>query len=170
MVKGNLLPNVKITVLFATTDLNVGSSVCDTTDQTVNTTLDMAGFEGVTFIAQPLQMVAAGTFGMIPKFGSSSGTLTLAATSYWGGTTTLGATTQANQGYFALEIVKPPQRYVGLRLHRATQNSGANVIAVQWGSHKMNTTSNNQGPGGSTLYSMYNTTAFGVPVFAGTTA
>jgi hypothetical protein len=170
MVTSNLLPNVKISVVFATTDVNVGSTVCDSTDQTVNTTLDMQGYEGVLFIAQPAQAVAAGTFGMIPKFGSSSGTLTLAATSFWGGTSTLGMTTQVNQGYFALDIAKPPQRYVGLRAHRATQNTNFSVIAIQYGAHKMPTTSNPQGPGGSTLYGMVNTTAFGTPVFAGTTA
>jgi hypothetical protein len=169
MVKGNLFPNVKCSVIIATTDANIGSTVIDSTDQTVNTTLDMAEYEGVTFFAFPNQMVAAGTFGMLPKFGSSSGTLTLAATSFWAGTSTLGATTQANQGYFALEIVKPVQRYVGLRLHRATQVSGATVFAVQWGTHKMPTTSNNQGPGGSTLYCSYNSTAFGA-IYAGTTA
>jgi hypothetical protein len=169
MVTSSLLPNVKISVMFATTDINVGSTVCDSTDQTINTTLDMAGYEGVLFIMQPAQLVSAGTFGMIPKFGSSSGTLTLAATSFWAGTSTLGGSTQMNQGYFALDIVKPVQRYVGLRAHRATQNANFSVIAIQYGSHKMPTTSLAQGPGGSTLYCSFNSAAFG-GVYAGTTA
>jgi hypothetical protein len=169
MVTSNLLPNVKISLMIATTDANVGSTVIDSTDQTVNTTLDMAGYEGVLFIGQFSQTVAAGTYGLIPKFGSSSGTLTLAATSFWAGTSTLGGSTQMTQGYIALDIVKPVQRYVGIRLHRATQNTVASVMAIQYGAHKAPTTSNNQGPGGSTLYCSYNSTAFG-GIYAGTTA
>jgi hypothetical protein len=172
MVTASMFNNVKVSIVMSSTDLVAGSTVSDTTDLTVNTTLDMLGFEGVTFIALPMTVTAAGTIGMIPKFGSSSGTLTLAATSFWAGTSTLGATSDMSQKYFALDIVKPLQRYVGLRLHRATQNSNlAGIIAIQYGEHKTPTTSNWAVYSGSTgLYSCANSTAFGTGTFVGTTA
>lgn len=179
MVTQNIFQNAKISLVMASTDLSAGSTVSDTTDLTVNTTLDMLGYEGVLFIAMPMTVTAAGTIGMIPKFGSSSGTLTLAATSFWGGTSTLGATTDMSQKYFALEIVKPVQRYVGVRLHRATQNANlAGILAIQYGAHRQPATTSTTGygsnwyvsPASTGLYGCANTTSFGLPVFAGTTA
>jgi hypothetical protein len=182
MVNSDLLNNCKITIVMSSTDLVAGSTVSDTTDLAVNTTLDMAGYESVAFLAFPMTVTAAGTIGMIPKFGSSSGTLTLAATSFWAGTSTLGATTMLSQEYFALEINKPIQRYVGLRLHRATQNSNlACIVAIQYGkkyAHQPASSTeigsfNPFGTTGSTgayVYGCANTTAFGFGMFAGTTA
>jgi hypothetical protein len=184
MVTQNLFNDVRIQLLMGATDLTVGSTVSDTTDLTVNTTLDMAGYEGVMFLAFPSQVtVAAGTIGLIPKFGSSSGTLTLAATSFWGGTSTIGGTTLLGQGYIALDIVKPIQRYVGVRLHRAIQNANAVVVAVQYGKKLLQPTTSSTGAGsnwvmagstnssgGGALYMCMNTTQFGFPTFAGTTA
>ena len=175
----HIFSNSKISLVMASTDLAAGSTVSDTTDLTVNTTLDMAGYEGVLFLAMPMTVTAAGTIGMIPKFGSSSGTLTLAATSFWGGTSTLGGTTDMSQKYFALEIHKPIQRYVGLRLHRATQNANlAGIIAIQYGKHNMHDAASSTEIGSNWkvssastgLYGCANTTAFGMPIFAGTTA
>jgi hypothetical protein len=172
MINQSMFNNVKISIMASSTDLVAGSTVSDTTDLTVANVLDMAGFEGVMFLALPMTVTAAGTIGIIPKFGSSSGTLTLAATSFWAGTSTLGATTDMSQKYFALDIIKPIQRYVGVRLHRATQNSNlAGIIAIQYGEHKQPTTSNWAVYAGSTgLYSCANSTAFGTGAFVGTTA
>jgi hypothetical protein len=182
MLNGDLFNNAKISLVMSSTDLVAGSTVSDTTDLTVNTTLDMSGYESVCFIALPMTVTAAGTIGIIPKFGSSSGTLTLAATSFWAGTSTLGATTMLSQEYFALNINKPIQRYVGLRLHRATQNANlAGIIAIQYGRkypHQPASSTeigsfNPFGTTGSTgayIYGCANSTAFGFGTFAGTTA
>jgi hypothetical protein len=184
MTATNLFNNVKIQVVMATTDLTVGSTVSDTTDLAVNTTLDMAGYEGVLFLAQFSQITTAGTIGLMPKFGSSSGTLTLAATSFWAGTSTLGGTTFLCQQYLALDIVKPIQRYVGVRLHRAAQNACGSIIAIQYGKHKEGSPATSTEAGsnwsigastgtsgyGGPLYACGNSTAFGFGTFAGTTA
>jgi hypothetical protein len=183
MVTSNLFNNVKISVVMSSTDLVLGSTVSDTTDLAVNTTLDMAEYEGVLFLALPTTVTAAGTIGMIPKFGSSSGTLTLAATSFWAGSSTLGASSGLSQEYFALDIVKPIQRYVGVRYHRATQNASlAGIIAIQYGKHKVGLPATSTETGGNWnvfgttgstagyVGGCANTTAYGWPTFAGTTA
>ena len=132
-----LSKKTKVTVMVPTTAAAVGSSVISCTGSTDGSaqSLDMSGYEGVMFVAIPWGVTAAGQLGLAALTGDTSGTLT-ADTSRYSGTTGATATTDLMGDAIVLDVYRPTRRFAGVELYRATQNSMATVIAIQYGAHK----------------------------------
>lgn len=149
----SLLKNIKLTRVFYTSGIGAGSSIISTTDSTgaLGKAIDMAGFDGIMCIISPSGTIAAGSLGLTPKMSASSSALTAdsSAASFIGSTD--GATTDFNNQLIALDLVKPKKRWVGFQLMRATQNSVADGIVIQYNYSKGPTVQSTAGvavPGG----------------------
>lgn len=123
----NFLKDCKITRL-------ANDAAAGTSDIT-SSVLDMAGFDSVIFLALLGDVTAGDVLTLTAKQNTANSTSSPAPTAITGaviGPITAGATDNDN-GIFALEIMRPAQRYVFVVLNRTTQNAVVDgIIAIQF--------------------------------------
>jgi hypothetical protein len=123
----NLLKGAKFEVCFVDT---TGTAL--STDSTSLALVDMKGYDSLCYVGLVDTLTAAGDVGLEAWEAASSG-----ATFYQGDTDYAGAfaittTTGTDQTLIVLDINKPLRRWQSVRVHRATQQSRVNVIAIKY--------------------------------------
>lgn len=95
--------------------------------------LDMAGFDGVIFIALLGTVTDASVVTLTAKENTASSTSSPTPTSVTGGATAdITAATDSNH-YLVVDVIRPSKRYVYAALTRTTQNAVIDgVIAIQY--------------------------------------
>ena len=159
----SLLKYAQFTRVFFTSGIGAGTSQISTTDSTgaLGRAIDMSGYDGCMCILSGSGVIANGSFGICPRFSDTSGTLTndSSAAAFIGSTD--AATTDLNNQLVILDVVKPTKRWIGFTLMRATQNSVADGIVIQYNTKYATVTPTTAGvavPGGVA----YSTTITGV--------
>ena len=122
----NLTKNAKVSQVITPTAGAAG------TDDINGTTLDMSGFEGVTFIVT----MGAITSGAVTsaKVQQDSDSAMGTAADLLGTGLTIADTD--DEDVFVLDVYKPAERYVRLVIDRGTQNAVVSAVAIQYGAHK----------------------------------
>lgn len=123
----SLLNDVKVTVVAA-------AAVAAQTDIDSDI-IDMAGFEGVLFLAMLGDVSDTCALAMVAQqntINSASGMASLA-----GSVTFTAGATSADSKVLALDVYRPRERYVRAKLSRGTANAVVGgIIAIQYGAAK----------------------------------
>ncbi len=155
----NLLKNIKVTTIFSTTSGNLGttgvavavstagSSGGDSTTRGgfpfPSTGLDMAGYDGVVFIAQAAGS-SAGIGGLFAAYSSISSTELSTTFTEYPKAHVQGANAAASTVYdtVVLDVYRPVKRYINATLQlAATSEVPVSIIAIQYRGSKAPITS-----------------------------
>ena len=136
----NLLAGAKFEIVYIDT---TGTAL--STDSTSLNLVDMAGYDSLCYVGFVDTLTAVGDVGLEAWEASSSG-----GTYYQGDTDYAGAfkittTTGNDASLIVLDVQKPLRRWHSVRVHRATQPSRVNVIAIKYNAKEYpvaNTTDN----------------------------
>jgi hypothetical protein len=144
-----------------------------TTDDISPTLIDMGAndYDGVLFIGVPNLVTAAGVLQLNPMFGDTSGTMT-ASTVFVGSTSTIASTGVAGssgQVPVMVDVYRPPHRWVGLTVHRASQNSRCTVIGLAYRGSRLPAPGTTTPLGFNTALTTGSTALFGLKIMGGTT-
>ena len=123
----NLIKGIKVTVVEAAAGAAQTELVSDV--------LDMTGFEGVMFLALLGDVTSGSVLTLTAKGNSANSVSSPTPVSQGSATFTAGAT-DADSKVLAVDIHKPPLRYMFASLTRTTQDAiVGGVIAIQYGAH-----------------------------------
>ena len=129
----NLTKNVKVTRVLT-------SQVAGTSDTLSTSIIDMAGFEGVMFVAELGDVTNTAVLTLQAQQNTANSTSGMATLS---GTSAQAAydTTSGDNKVLILDIYRPLERYLRAQLVRATANLVIDsVLAIQYGSRVAPTT------------------------------
>lgn len=123
----NLIKGIKVTVVEAAAGAAQTELVSDV--------LDMTGFEGVMFLAL-LGDVTSGSVLTLTAKGNSANSVSSPTPVAQGNATFTAGASDADSKVLAVDVYKPPLRYMFASLTRTTQDAiVGGVIAIQYGAH-----------------------------------
>jgi hypothetical protein len=126
-----LLKNIKMTVVHDYPANSTGA-----TGTTGTNYVDMAGYDNVLLLFVPTEAIATAINTIYPVFSTDySGSTFHGATSQYAGTTS--ATTAMEQMLWAVDVIKPRERYVSVYNYKLTAASGGVCVAIQYNGAKL---------------------------------
>lgn len=124
----NLLKNVKISVVEATASA--------ATTELVTDVLDMAGYEGVMFIAVTGDVTAASVLTLTVKANSANSVSSPAPVTQKATDAFTAGASDADSKAIVVDVYRPTLRYVFGSLTRTAQNAVVGtILAIQYGAH-----------------------------------
>lgn len=127
----NLLNGAKFQVVHIDT---TGTAL--STDTTSTVLVDMKGFDSVCYVGFVNTLTAAGDVGLeVYEAASSAGTYYQLDTDY-AGAFDITTTTGTDGSLIVLDVQKPLRQWQSVRVHRATQPSRVDVIAIKYNGRK----------------------------------